>query len=486
MDLARRENFQDAVVTVMGLGRYKQGSGLGVAKWLMRHGAQTVITDLKSAEDLKESIDLVMEWYHKYKDLYPSRVMYEPIFVLGEHRKEDFTNVQCVVQNPGVPSESDYIQAAKAAGVAIESDVSLFFRFYPHQTVAVTGTKGKTTTTLLIAEMLKTLDERAVAAGNVRVSPLEHLDELLERGAPTPIVLELSSWLLDSLPQSLVELGHGPDISVLTNIYPDHLNRYATFADYVNSKAIIFRYQRPDQYTILNFDHELVRSLDGQVKGRLYWFSKTDQPEKSGCFVKDDGMIIIRHEGKEIAVMPLNQVKLEGGHNTENVLSAIMAAFLRGVSLSGIVATLKTFEGVPDRQEIVREVDEILYINDTTATAPQAVVAALERFGKDKSVVLIAGGMDKSLPYEAMAEAIKKDAKHTVLLPGSASDLLEKALGGTVPLTKATDMHDAVQKAHALAERGDVVLLSPGAASFNQFQNEFDRGEKFREEVRNL
>ena len=131
MDLSKIENFQDAVITVIGLGRYKQGSGLGAAKWLMRHGAQTIITDLKDESELEESMELVMSWYHKYRELYPERTIYSPVFVLGEHRQEDFTDVDCVVQNPGVPSEIEFIEAAKQAGVSVESDVSLFFRFCP-------------------------------------------------------------------------------------------------------------------------------------------------------------------------------------------------------------------------------------------------------------------------------------------------------------------------------------------------------------------
>ncbi|MFH1712543.1 MAG: Mur ligase family protein, partial [Patescibacteria group bacterium] len=179
MDLNKIENFQDAIVTVMGLGRYKQGSGLGAAKWLMRHGAQTLITDLKSEEELEESMSLVMEWYEKYRQMFPDRTIYQPVFILGEHRKEDFTDVDCVVQNPGVPSESEFIQAAKEKGVSIESDVSLFFRFCPYPVVAVTGTKGKTTTTKMVGEMFELADDRTVVAGNIKVSPLEHLDELL-------------------------------------------------------------------------------------------------------------------------------------------------------------------------------------------------------------------------------------------------------------------------------------------------------------------
>lgn len=484
MDLAKIENFKAAVVTVMGLGRYLQGSGLGTAKWLMRHGAQAVITDMKDTEELKESVAAVMEWFEKYRVMYPDRTIYQPVFVLGQHRREDFENVDCVVQNPGVPSESEFLQTARQHGVSIESDVSLFFRYFRHPIVAVTGTRGKTTTTLLVADMLKTLDEKAFAAGNIRVSPLEYLDDLLANDASTPVVLELSSWLLDSLPQALQELGRGPDIAVVTNVYPDHLNRYASFADYQKSKEIIFAYQAKNQHTVLNYDHEIVHAMQTRVKGHLWWFSK-GEIEGNGCLVKD-GQIVFKQDGKETAILPVAEVALVGEHNLENVLAATCAALLRGVSVAGVAKVLREFKGVPDRQELVREVDEIAYINDTAATSPDAVVAALKRFGDKEHLILICGGVDKQLEFDELAAIIPSVAKAVIMFPGSASDILKSKIAGKVMVHDAQSMQEAVKKARQLATTGDVVLLSPGAASFNMFKNEFDRGEQFREEVRNL
>lgn len=486
MDLSSIHNFQDSVVTVMGLGRYKQGSGMGAAKWLIRHGAQTVITDLKDAEELHESVQLIMDWYRRYRDLYPDRTLYQPVFVLGEHRKDDFIGVECVVQNPGVPSESEFIVAAKEQKVPIESDVSLFFRFYQHPIVAVTGTKGKTTTTLLLGEMMKRKDAKAVTAGNIKVSPLEHLDALIEEPSPVPVVLELSSWMLESMPQAFIDLKRGPDIAILTNVYPDHLDRYPNFEAYVASKRIIFEYQTPEQFTLLNADHDLVKGMEPNVKGKLFWFSKTYR-EQNGCYIKD-GSIVYRRDGIETVVVPMADVGLKGDHNIENILSATCAAMLSDISLPDIVDVLKHFEGVTDRQEMVREVDEITYINDTAATGPDAVLAALHRFHGEKAgdIVLIAGGVNKQLAYNDVAEEIVKVCKAVFLFPGDASDLIKKAINGRIPVTDAASMKAAVQGARAVAVRGDTVLLSPGAASFNLFRNEFERGEQFREEVRNL
>lgn len=484
MDLAKIENFQDAIVTVMGLGRYTQGSGLGATKWLMRHGAQTVITDLKSESELKESVDLVMEWYGKYRAQYPNRTIYQPLFILGQHRLEDFVNVDCVVQNPGVPSESEFVKAARDKGVAIESDVSLFFRYYAHPIIAVTGTKGKTTTTMLTGAMLATLDPRAVIAGNVKISPLEALDELVVRPDATPVVLELSSWLLESLPSALTALGKGPDIAVFTNVFPDHLNRYASYEDYIKSKEIIFQFQTSGQFTVLNYDNDIVRGMEPRVKGKLFWCSKTWQ-DHDGCYVKD-GQVVFRRDGADTVLVPVADVGLQGEHNLENILTSACAALLRGVSVANVQNVLRTFKGVDDRQELVREVDEISYVNDTTATTPDAVVAALKRFGGKDDIILIAGGVDKKMDFTSLIAEIPPTCKKLILFPGDASDIIEKGVMGKVDIDHANSMKEAVAKARAAAVRGDIVLLSPGAASFTLFKNEFDRGEQFREEVRTL
>lgn len=486
MKFLNPQSFSEAVVTVMGLGRYLQGSGLGATKWLMRHGAQTVITDLKSEEDLKDSVAVVMESYRAYREKYPDRTIFQPLFVLGQHREEDFVNADCVVQNPGVPSESAYVKMAREKGVAIESDVSLFFRFFHHPIFAVTGTKGKTTTTTIFGEMMKKKNAQAIVAGNIKISPLEFLDELEGQEAPPPVVLELSSWLLDSLPQALQDIGHGPDIAVLTNVYPDHLDRYPSFAAYQQSKEIIFAYQRPDQYTVLNRDHDLVREMSSRVKAQLFWYSlQPAEAGEQGCFVQNGEVVFVRN-GQTTPILPVAEVKIQGTHNLSNALAGACAAILGGAALADVADVLRVFEGVADRQEIIREIDEVTYVNDTTATAPDAVVPALERFGKEKKVILIAGGVDKKLSYTRMCEGIVTYAKHLILFPGTASDIIEPAVLGKVKIEHAHSMAEAVKKAAALAERGDTVLLSPGGSSFNMFKNEFDRGDQFREEVRNL
>ncbi len=484
MDLLKQESFQDAIVTVMGLGRYGGGGGLSATKWLLRHGSQIVITDLKDAAELKESVDGVMEWFNKYRELFPDRTIYQPLFILGQHRPEDFLSVDCVVQSPGVQSEVEFVQQAKDKGVAIESDVSLFFRYFPFPTIAVTGTRGKTTTTRLLGAMLKKMDEGAVMAGNIVMSPLEVLDELIAKKSPTPVVIELSSWILESLPTVFSDLKKGPDIAVITNVFPDHLSRYADFDAYIASKEIMIAKQTPAQFTVLNYDNEPLRKLAEKVTGKLFWCSGTSQ-EHDGCYVKN-GQVVFRQDNLETVILPVVELGLQSPENLENVLTAACAAMLRGVKVADVAATLKEFVGASEPQELVREVDDITFINDTVAITPNATIEALKKFGGHGDVVLIAGGEDQSVDYKELIEAIARSCKHVILLPGTASDSFETMLQGKIETERALEMADAVMKARAAAVRGTVVLLSPAAPGAPLFANEFVRGEQFRDAVRTL
>ncbi len=484
MRLERIDQFQDAAVTVMGLGKYKEGSGFVTATWLMKHGAQTVITDLKTEADLQASLHLLMDWYRDYRATHPDAVVYPPVFVLGEHRKEDFVNVDYVVQNPGVPSESSYMQAAADAGVALESDTSIFLRFYPFKTIAVSGTKGKTTTTKMLGEMLKVLHPQAIVAGNVKASPLQFLDELLEKNEEIPVVLEFSSWMLLSLPHALADMQRGPDIAVLTNVYPDHMDRYPDYDAYKKSKEIMFAYQKPDQIAILNKDHEEVREMALRVPSKLLWFS-TQTMVEDGCFV-ENGIIKYRRDGSVQDVLTVSDVALKGEHNLSNALAAACGALVRGVPLAGVVNVLKTFSGIADHQEVVREVDEVTYVNDTASTTPDALKAALETLGTEKRLVLIAGGGSRGVGFEGVVSVLASMCKQVLLFPGVGSDALEKVLLGKVMISHVKDMKEAVQGARKHASRGDVVLLSPGCPVGEPFVNEFEAGEEFREEVRNI
>ncbi len=489
IDLTDIKDIQDKIVTVMGLGRFKQGSGVGAAKWLLRHGAQIVVTDLKSETELKASVDLVMEWYSTYRAQYKTREIYAPVFILGQHRDDDFTNVQMVVKNPDVPKESKYVELARAHQVRVESDVSLFLHFYRHPYVAVTGTRGKSTTTALIGEMLKHVHPKTVVAGNIMHSPLEDLDWMLEEKGPVPVALELSSWLLESL-EHLKGKSQGPHVGVLTNVSEDHLDRYKSFDEYLHAKEIIFELQDEHQNAVLNFDHPVVLRVGERVKSKRFWFSSKPLPaELNGAFIDGNGDMHLRLNGSERTLCHVSEwPTLQGQHNIENALAATLAASLSGVSDADICETLRAFEGLPGRQQTVRELNDVTYINDTNATSPDAVVAALQRFDPEgkKNVVLIIGGKGKGAKFDAMAAEVVKHAKHVVYLEGTATDEIETLIGPIVPASYAGSMDEAVKAAGAAAKSGDVVLLSPGTASFGMFKNAYDRGGQFVEAVKNL
>jgi UDP-N-acetylmuramoylalanine--D-glutamate ligase len=477
LDLSDIKNFQDATVTVMGLGRYKKGSGIGAAKWLMRHGAQIVITDLKDEQELRDSVDEVMHWYTQYREEFPDREIYQPVFVLGKHNEDDFTNVDLVMQNPGVARESEYVKLAKEQGVHVESDVSLFFRYCPFPLTSITGTRGKSTTTAMLGEMFEKMHPKAVIAGNITRSPLEDLDWLLEEKEPVPIVLELSSWLLESLEG----LGMGPNIAILTNAYKDHLDRYDSFEHYIWAKELIFKEQNPDQIAILNADQEIMEDIVSRVKSKhVHWFSEKPLPEgKYGVYREGDNLVR-KMEGKEPVVFAhVHDIKVDGDHNVMNALPASLAAHLSGVSDDQIHQALKEFGGLPGRQQILGEVEGVMFVNDTTATSPEGTIAALNTFGNDGAVILIAGGSSKGLEYEKMGEKIAEECKYVVLLEGTSTDEMQAAIGDGAPTKQVKTMAEAVELAYSHATLGDVILLSPGTSSFGTFKNEYDRGDQF-------
>jgi len=483
IDLSSIENFQDATVTVMGLGRYKKGSGIGAAKWLMRHGAQIVITDLKDEQELRDSVDEIMEWYKEYRKTYQNREIYQPVFVLGAHDADNFTNVDLVLQNPGVARESEYVELAKKEGIHVESDVSLFFRYCPFPIYSITGTRGKSTTTALLGEMLKKTHPKTVVAGNITRSPLEDLDWLLEETEPVPIVLELSSWLLESLEHS----GRGPAIALLTNAYKDHLDRYDSFEHYMWAKELIFKEQKPDQMALFNADQDIMYEIAERAPAqKKFWFSEKELKEGQEGVYRDGDNLIRRMGGQDTPFAHVHDIKIEGDHNIMNALSASLAAHLAGVSDEAIHESLKTFAGLPGRQEILGESEGILFVNDTTSTSPEGTIAALKRFGKGGNIVLIAGGNDKKLEFDKVHEWVDRECKFVVLFNGTATDSIEKAIGDAAPTQRVDTMEEAVNLALTHAKLGDVVLLSPGATSFGTFKNEFDRGDKFEEEFRKV
>lgn len=458
-------------VLVMGLGLH--GGGLGVTRWLVEQGAHVTVTDLKKPEDLAPTLEALARGSETRSGIE---------FVLGEHREKDFISSDLIVRNPGVPRESKFLRLAQEHGVPIRMEMGLFFEQLPRggdQVIGITGTKGKTTTTMMVGAILKKAKANSVVAGNLRVSALEMLDQIQ---ADTTVVLELSSFQLEEFDA----LGISPRIAAITNISPDHLNRYAGMDEYTAAKANIFSHQGISDYTILNFDSPTLTRLRPRVHSRVVWFSRT-RPLNDGALV-ENGTIVWKREGQDTLVLPVAELGTVGTHNLENALAATAVAKVWGASTESIAQALREFKGAPDRLEVVRVVGGVTYINDTTATAPAATVAALNALNKNgRNIVLIAGGSDKGLDYTEMAQTIANRSPRVVLVQDSATPRIEQALvaagASKLILGKYDRFEDAVSRAHELAHPGDTVLLSPGAASFGMFPNEFKRGDKFREIV---
>ena len=452
-------------VLVMGLGLH--GGGLGVTRWLLKQGAHVTVTDLKKPNDLQPTLDAL------------GNVPVE--FVLGEHRDSDFENADLIVRNPGVPRESRYLQMARERGIPIRMELGLFFEQLPrgaHQVIGITGTKGKTTTTMMTGAILKRANPKTVVAGNLRVSALELLDRI---DAETPVVLEMSSFQLEEFQ----ELKSSPHIAALTNVYPDHLNRYRDMDEYAWAKAQIFLHQQPRDYLILNFDNPICTRLRPKATGQVIWFSRT-RPIKDGALYERD-WLVWNVQGNKEKVLPVAAL-IAGQHNIENALAAMAITHAWGIPLETIASALGEFRGVPHRLELVRELDGVQYINDTTATAPSATIAALNTLmARGGTIYLIAGGYDKGLPYADMAKTILQTGARVILLDGNATEKIEQALSaenahGQI-VARAASLQQAIEAGKNLAHTGDTVLLSPGAASFGMFVNEFERGDKFREMV---
>lgn len=471
----RSKNFKGIKVLVTGVGRYQKGSNNSAASFFVSHGAKVTITDPKTKKELLEGL----------KHLKGLKAVYH----LGGYRRADFLAADIIIRNQGNREIEPHLKAALKAGKCVTTDVGAFLSLIPAvTTIGITGTRGKSTTTALLGEMVASDGCASFVGGNIKMSPLNFLENLwsvVEAGKCSAVVLELSSWLLEGWEKE----GIAPTIAVVTNIFPDHLNTYNSYSDYIFAKSEIFRAQNSDGIVVLNRDNKETIKLAKVVRGRIFWFSK--KPFKGmGVFVKN-GKIIFKY-AKEETVARISDIKhLKGEHCLENILAGVAAAKLAGVDNAAIIRTLRSFRGLPDRQEFIRSVKGVKYINDTTATSPDGVVAALRTFGKGrKKVVLIAGGKDKVLNFKEMAKEIKRTVKSLILFDGTASLKIInelKKIGFKYDLAPVVkDMKTAVKLAVGEVKKGDIVLLSPGAASFGLFKNEFDRGEQFVKAVKAL
>jgi len=433
---AYKDFFAGKRVTLMGLGLL--GRGVGDAAFLADLGAQLLVTDRKDKAALASSLDQLSGF---------ANIQY----ALGEHRVADFQDTDMVIKAAGVPLDSPYIKAARDAGVPVYMSTALFAKFAREAgatIVGVTGTRGKSTVTHMIHHALARAGRRAHLGGNVR--GLSTLALLPEVRAGDIAVLELDSWQL----QGFGDLRMSPEVAVFTNLLMDHLNYYPDMDAYFSDKANIFKYQQADDTLIVG----------AQIRDRI---------------------ANSRSPASPVVAKPIPadwQPQIKGAHNREN--AALAAAALRALKLSEqqVRDGLESFQPVEGRLQFVAERRGVKIYNDNNATTPDATVAALQAFAGER-IVLITGGSDKGIPLDILAEQINRHASAVVLLPGTGTDRLAPMLKSAI---KAKDMAEAVRTAFVHARAGDVLLLSPGFASFGLFTNEYERNDAFLQALREL
>lgn len=430
--------FTGKKVLIMGLGI--QGGGLGAAKFFVEQGAQVTITDLKSAKELAASLEALAGLPVRY--------------VLGKHDEEDFKSHDLVLRNPDVSRDSPYLAIARTHNIPIEMEEALFLKLLGRRDViGITGTRGKTTTTMMIAAIFQSVDHHVIVGGNIRgVSTLQLLAQVQRS---TKIVLELSSWQLQAFHDARIS----PQYSVITNVYPDHLNRYHSMDAYVADKKAIFLYQSAGDHLFLHKHNEYTAEFARDALGVVHLFDAQDT------------------HGWNLSVL--------GEHNRYNAAAARSTAQVFGIDEDDIRTSIEAFVGIPYRQEQIAAVGGVRFINDSASTTPEATLAALTAL--PSPIVLIAGGADKGLAYGILGDAIDQMVKAVVLLEGSGTDNLQAAIKHRERIRgRVASMQEAVAVAFRVSDPGDTIVLSPGFASFGLFRNEFDRGDQFREAVRHL
>jgi len=442
-------------VLVVGLGK----SGLAAARFLKKRGARVTVSDARPATLISELPVLLDEGF---------------MVEAGSHGLLTFRRQDLIVVSPGVPANVPELMQVRAMGMHIIGELELGAEYLRGEVVAITGSNGKTTTTTLVGEILKASGRTTLVGGNIG----RPVVELAEESTPEAwSVLEVSSFQLETVET------FKPRIALVLNITPDHLDRHGSFENYAAAKARITEFQTADDFLVLNAEDVKTQMVAAKTKAQIYWFSAKRQI-KQGAFVHGESIFFIAKEGaKPEPVMPVAEIPLAGAHNVENVLAAVCAARLAGVESSVIRAAVAAFKAVEHRLEFVREVEGVRYYNDSKATNVDATVKAVEAF--EGGIWLILGGKDKDSDYATMSTLLRERVK-TVLTIGSAAEKIERQLAGVVKIERAETLERAVALAHEAAGAGDVVLLAPACASFDQFENYEHRGRVFKELVAGL
>lgn len=451
-------------VLIIGAAR----QGVALARFMCENGAQVTITDGRTAKDLETSID-------QLKDL-------SIRWVLGAHPLNLLDESDMVCISGGVPLDIPIIKAAKERNILLTNDSQIFLEWVKSPIVGITGSAGKTTTTALmrdIANKARTPGQNVWVGGNIGNPLITQVDEIEKDDL---VILELSSFQLEIMTKS-------PHIAVITNITPNHLDRHGTLAAYTSAKANILKYQTAGDFAILNREDQGSFGLKDQVNGQLITFGLNPLSQKeNGSFVKNEKMWMMYNE-VVTEVCTLEDLPLRGKHNIYNVLAAVAISTVLDLSTSKVRQAIKEFPGVAHRMQLVRNWNGIKWFDDSIATAPERTLAAVEAF--DEPIVLLLGGKDKNLPWDKLLHLVNDKVDHVILF-GHAATVIEQYIHQMnfhprkFTLTKCEHLQDAVVEAKRIAEPGDVVLLSPGGTSYDEFTDFEERGEMFKSWVYQL
>jgi UDP-N-acetylmuramoylalanine--D-glutamate ligase len=457
-----KTNWSGKRVLILGAAR----QGLALARWLSIHGAHVTLSDMHTADELRVARESLAE--------------FSITWVLGGHPLQllDSTDVLCV--SGGVPLTLPIIVEAERRGVPLSNDSQIFMEVVPCRTIGITGSAGKTTTTTLVGNMAKTAyGEKAYIGGNIGDPLINYVDNMK---ADDIAILELSSFQLEQMTIS-------PNIAAILNITPNHLDRHGTMEAYAAAKAHILEFQSEKDIAVLGRDDKGAWSLRNKVKGKLLTFSMHELDEGLNGAYYHDGLLNLRDGNAYLPLMLREKIFVRGDHNVANVLAAFTIGHAAGFPLDSMLEAVEEFRGVPHRLEFVRELHGVRWYNDSMASAPERSMAAIRAF--DEPIVLMLGGRDKDLPWEDLMVLANERVDHIVLF-GEAADKVQKTvekLGlreSRFTVTRVSGLQDAVLQAAQVAEPGDIVLLSPGGTSFDEFKDFADRGERFRKWVQEL
>jgi UDP-N-acetylmuramoylalanine--D-glutamate ligase len=440
-------------VLVVGLGK----SGVASALFMQAHGARVTVSDTKSGDELRNEIPVLLD--------------HGITVETGGHGDRTFRGQDLIVVSPGVPVDAPPLVQARALGEAVIGEIELASQFLPGPVIAITGSNGKTTTTTLAGEIMVAAGFPTLVGGNIGTPAIS----LAERAkSETVIVLEISSFQLETVKT------FRPKVAVVLNVTPDHLDRHHTFEIYADAKARIFENQQGSDFAVLNADDPTCVAMAARTRAQVFWFSRQKEVQQ-GAWVRD-GNVVFRDGTGQKEILQVSEIPLKGAHNLENVLAAVCAAALMGCPPEKIRQAVCAFKAVEHRLEFVATIRGVDYYNDSKATNVDATIKALESF--PANIHLILGGKDKGSDYTVLDDLLRQRVKRVYTI-GAAATKIESQIKN-VEVVHAETLENAIRKANAVARPGDVVLLAPACASFDQFKSYEHRGKVFKEIVGTL